>query len=370
MKILITGASGFIAKNLALSLGIKPGCSIITFGRTNSEEELGKAIEACDFIYHLAGINRPSNDSEFSETNYGLTKRIAARIKASQRSIPITFASSTQATMDNLYGRSKREGEIALQHLRSEVGNRVHILRLPNVFGKWSRPNYNSVVATFCHNIARSIPIEVHDADRKLSLIYIDDVVNKLISLMDPTTECHGAEDQVGPCHAITVGELAEQIKAFKNCRTSLITERVGSGLVRALYATYLTHLEANDFSYPLTEHRDQRGCFVEFLKTSDSGQFSYFTAGPGITRGGHYHHTKTEKFLVVKGEAKFRFLHMATGERRELTVCSARSVVVETIPGWAHDITNIGADEMIVMLWANEIFDQMHPDTQAKALS
>jgi UDP-2-acetamido-2,6-beta-L-arabino-hexul-4-ose reductase len=244
----------------------------------------------------------------------------------------------------------------------------VYIYRLPNVFGKWCRPEYNSVVATFSHHIANGLAIDIHDENVELTLVYVDDVIASFKQALAgelPEQAFH----EVRPSYQITLGELAAQFIRFRDSRKTLITEKTGSGLTRALYATYLSYLEPDAFSYSLTGHNDERGTFVEVLKTQDSGQFSVFTARPGITRGGHYHHTKTEKFLVVQGQALFKFRHMQTGQTHEITTSAENAQVVETIPGWAHDITNIGSEELIVLLWANEIFDPDQPDTIGAAL-
>lgn len=237
---------------------------------------------------------------------------------------------------------------------------------MPNVFGKWCKPNYNSVLATFCHNIAREQPININDPAARLTLVYVDDVIEHFIKLMDGVDIPVDAEgfSTVSPEYTTTVGELAHQIRSFKESRTTQMTERVGTGLLRALYATYVSYLPVESFGYTVPQHGDPRGVFVEMLKTPDCGQFSFFTAHPGITRGGHYHHTKTEKFLVIKGQARFNFRHMGTGEIHTLVSNGGDAEVVETIPGWTHDITNIGTDELIVMLWANEVFDRTRPDT------
>ena len=245
-------------------------------------------------------------------------------------------------------------------------GSPVHIFRLPNVFGKWARPNYNSAVATFCHNVARDLPIQISDPKAVIRLVYIDDVVRRLIAVMDGSV-ADAPFVSVEPEYQVSVGELAEQLYAFRDSRQTMVTERVGTGLVRALYSTYLSYLPPDRFTYEVPKHGDPRGVFVEMLKTRDSGQFSYFTAHPGITRGGHYHHSKTEKFLVIKGHACFRFRHIVTGEFYELHTSGEQPEIVETVPGWTHDITNVGDDEMIVMLWANEIFDRENPDTYAR---
>jgi UDP-2-acetamido-2,6-beta-L-arabino-hexul-4-ose reductase len=275
------------------------------------------------------------------------------------------MASSTQAERDNPYGRSKLAAEAAVHALSKETGNPCVIFRLPGVFGKWCKPNYNSVVATFCYNIARDLPIHINDPDVSLRLVYVDDVVTALLTVLDtPAPGC--VQANVDPEYSTTLGELANQIRAFGNCRSTLMTERVGTGFVRALYATYVSYLPNEKFSYQVTQHADSRGVFVEMLKTPDCGQFSYFTAHPGITRGGHYHHSKTEKFLVIKGEALFRFRHLLSNELLELRTSGDTPQVVDTIPGWTHDITNVGNDEMLVMLWANESFDREKPDTVA----
>jgi UDP-2-acetamido-2,6-beta-L-arabino-hexul-4-ose reductase len=277
----------------------------------------------------------------------------------------LVFASSAQAERDNPYGQSKLAAEQAVQKMCAASGHSALVYRLPGVFGKWCKPNYNSVVATFCHNIARALPIQVNDPAARLQLVYVDDVVSSFIAALDaPAAGMTRAE--VAPLYATTLGDLAQQIGAFGDCRTSLMSERVGTGLVRALYATYVSYLPNERFAYEVPQHADERGVFVEMLKTQDSGQFSYFTAHPSITRGGHYHNTKTEKFLVIKGQALFRFRHLLTDESYELRTSGETPMVVETIPGWTHDITNVGSEEMVVMLWANENFDRQKPDTVA----
>jgi UDP-2-acetamido-2,6-beta-L-arabino-hexul-4-ose reductase len=231
------------------------------------------------------------------------------------------------------------------------------------VFGKWCRPNYNSVVATFCHNIARGLPVTVNDPNGALRLVYIDDVVNQMLALLD-APDAVGGFVEVQPSYDTTVGDLARTLQGFRDTRSHLLTDRVGSGLTRALYATYVSYLPSEAFAYEVPRHADSRGVFVEMLKTPDCGQFSYFTARPGVTRGDHYHHSKTEKFLVIKGSARFGFRHIDSGETHELVSLGGQAQIVETIPGWTHNITNIGDDELIVMLWANEVFDRERPDT------
>jgi UDP-2-acetamido-2,6-beta-L-arabino-hexul-4-ose reductase len=322
-------------------------------------------VSRADAVVHLAGENRPKDPGDFDVGNARLTEAVCAAIRQSGRRIPLLLASSTQAAQDNPYGRSKLAAEAAVRRLAADGGSPAVIYRLPGVFGKWCKPAYNSVVATFCHNLARDLPIQVNDPAAMLRLVYVDDVVTEFLRALSSTWD--GVQDgSVAPEYAVTLGELATQLRAFGDCRTSLVSERVGTGLTRALYATYVSYLPPERFAYALPQHGDARGVFVEMLKTPDAGQFSYFTAHPGITRGGHYHHTKTEKFLVIKGRARFGFRHLLTGERLELVTVGGEPRVVETIPGWTHDITNIGEDELIVMLWANEIFDRERPDTIA----
>jgi UDP-2-acetamido-2,6-beta-L-arabino-hexul-4-ose reductase len=368
MRVLITGANGFIGRNLRLHLAERKDVEVCCFTREHDVALLASMLDGVDFVFHLAGINRPHDLQEFTTGNAGLTRTLCETIAASGRPVPVVYTSSTQAARDNPYGQSKRSAEQALFTLQREHGVPVHVFRLPNVFGKWCRPNYNSAVATFCHNIARGLPIQVNDPQAGLTLVYVDDVVTRFLKLMDGA-EAAVDEDgfaTVAPQYSTTVGELARQVEAFRDSRDTLVTERVGTGLVRALYSTYVSYLPVESFSYPVARHGDPRGVFVEMLKTPDCGQFSYFTAHPGITRGGHYHHSKTEKFLVIKGTARFKFRHMDTGEAHELVTTGDEARIVETVPGWTHDITNIGSDEMIVMLWANEVFDRARPDTFA----
>jgi len=365
--VLITGANGFIGKNLAVRLAELPGYSVSAFVRGDDVALLPELVAKSDAVIHLAGENRPADESAFAQVNTGLTvtlcDAIAHAVSSHGRKIPLLLASSTQAERDNPYGKSKLAAEQAVQALADSTGNPCMVFRLPGVFGKWCKPNYNSVVATFCHNIARGLPIQINDPSATVRLVYVDDVVSAFIAALDSPAPGF-VRSVVQPEYAVTLGELASQISAFNDCRTNLQTERVGTGWVRALYATYVSYLPNEKFAYEVPQYADPRGVFVEMLKTPDCGQFSYFTAHPGVTRGGHYHHTKTEKFLVIKGEALFRFRHLLTDELVELRTAGDKPEVVDTIPGWAHDITNVGSDEMVVMLWANENFDRERPDT------
>jgi UDP-2-acetamido-2,6-beta-L-arabino-hexul-4-ose reductase len=370
MRVLITGANGFVGKNLQLRLRERKDVQVVCFTRHETAGQLSELLQGVDFVFHLAGANRPEDPKEFTAGNADLTQALCDAVdktaRASGKPLPILYTSTIQAELDNPYGRSKRAAEVALFSAGRNHLVPVHVFRLPNVFGKWCKPNYNSVVATFCHNIARDLPIQVNDPHAPITLVYVDDVIERFVQLMDGAAGMAGLSDfaTVQPQYSTTVGNLARQIEAFKNSRNTLVTERVGLGLVRALYATYVSYLPVDAFAYDVVQHADRRGVFVEMLKTPDCGQFSFFTAHPGVTRGGHYHHSKTEKFLVIKGQACFRFRHMQTGQTHELHTAGEKPQIVETVPGWTHDITNTGPDEMVVMLWANEVFDRNRPDT------
>lgn len=365
MKIFVTGANGFVGKNLIAHLSERKDVEVVTFTRDNNIAELPAMVAEVDFVFHLAGVNRPQSMQEFKVGNTDLTEALCGAIKASGKPIPVLYTSSTQVHLDNPYGASKLAAEQVLQDLQANHGSKILVLRLPNVFGKWARPDYNSAVATFCHNITRNLPIQVNDRQALVNLVYIDDVIDFFIQSMDSGLEGDSSA-QVRPVYNITIGELVDQLQAFHASRNTLVSEAVGTGLVRALYSTYVSYLPVEKFTYDIPRYGDPRGVFVEILKTRDSGQFSYFTAHPGVTRGGHYHHSKTEKFVVIKGEACFRFRHIVSGDFYELLTHGELPQVVETVPGWTHDITNVGDEEMIVMLWANEIFDRERPDTFA----
>jgi UDP-2-acetamido-2,6-beta-L-arabino-hexul-4-ose reductase len=338
---------------------------VITVPHDATEPVLRRLLEDADWVFHLAGVNRPENPQDFRTGNSGFTDALCAVLDGSARPPPVVFASSVQADLDNDYGLSKRSAEARLRAYGQRHGVAVPVYRLPNVFGKWARPFYNSVVATFCHQIARGQAIAVRDPEAALQLLYIDDLMSCWQALLQEST----ADDRkvcAGPVWDITVGALARTLLSIRDSRTDLMIPPVGTGLLRALYATYVSHLPPAAFSYTLPRHEDQRGRFVEFLRTPDCGQFSYFTAHPGVTRGEHYHHTKTEKFLVIQGTAHFGFRHILSGETHERTVRGGDSEVVETVPGWTHNITNAGDDELVVLLWANEVFDRARPDTHA----
>lgn len=363
MRIVVTGGDGFIARNLRVRLREAGYTDVRAVARGTSDDLLRDSLAQGDFVFHLAGANRPAREAEFGEVNVGLTERVCALLGELGRAVPIAFASSTQAALDNPYGKSKLGGEKAVMRYGATSGAPVYVFRFPNVFGKWSRPSYNSAVATFCHNLVRGLPITVNDASASLSLLYVDDAVEAMLALLGPGAAAGGFRE-AGPVYRTTVGEVVAIIESFVESRRTLVVPHVGTGLTRALYATYLSFLPPEDFAYSLRRHGDARGTFVEMLKTSDSGQFSYFTAPSGVTRGEHYHHTKTEKFLIVRGRARFDFRHLITDETFSVTVGEEDARVVDTVPGWAHSVTNVGDCELVVMLWANEIFDQQRPDT------
>jgi len=368
VRVLVTGSGGFIGKNLLSHLSLRSGVTVLPVTRATTLAELEKAAAEADFVFHLAAVNRPPAPDDYAPGNIGPARALCAALAAAGNKAPVVVASSMQVETPGPYGASKLAAEQVLLEHRRALGAPLAIFRLPNVFGKWCRPNYNSVVATFCHNIARDLPIEIHDAAKPLSLVYVDDVVAAFLRCMDGGMP-DGTFAAVEPVYHATLGELAELIRGFRDCRDTLAIGPVGAGFTRALYATYVSFLPTERFVYDLAKHEDVRGKFVEFLKPASAGQLSFFTARPGVTRGGHYHHSKTEKFLVVTGRALFKFRNLVTGERFEVSTSAESPQVVETVPGWAHDITNVGDTEMTVMLWANEVFDRARPDTYESRL-
>ncbi|WP_437614008.1 UDP-2-acetamido-2,6-beta-L-arabino-hexul-4-ose reductase [Erwinia sp. V71] len=361
---LITGGNGFIGKNLQVALK-EHGCQVLLFSHKDAPASLVTMVKSADVVYHLAGVNRPLSDDEFTEGNTDFTAQLIDTIAEHNPQVKLIYSSSAQAEKDNPYGRSKLAAEKVIFDAVASANLNACVYRLPGVFGKWCRPNYNSVVATFCHNVIHNLPLRVDSPEHILELVYIDDVIETFAQYLNrdiPT----GQFCDIPVKYTITLQALADKITAFKHSRDSLVTDAVGQGITRALYATYLSYLPADQFAYPIPVYEDPRGQFSELLKTPSHGQFSFFTAKPGIVRGGHYHHTKNEKFIVVSGKALFRFEHIISGEVVELETCADHIQVVETIPGWAHNIKNTGTDDLIVMLWANEIFDRSKPDTTA----
>lgn len=365
MLILVTGAHGFIGKNLIIQLA-EMNFSILSFGRNDDPSTLPQLIEQADALVHLAAENRPRDEADFELVNFGLTQNLCDIIRGSRKQIPIIFASSIHAANGSQYGLSKLKAEEALQKLSQEVDVPLYIYRLPNIFGKWCKPNYNSVVATFCYNIAHGLPITIDEETAQLSLTHVDDLVSEFVRILNSKHLPGPQFLSVSPIYSVTLKELAEQIRAFEKSRKTLVIEDVGLGLPRALYATYLSYLDTSQFSYTIPVYADKRGVFVEMLKTSSSGQFSFFTIVPGVTRGQHYHHSKSEKFFVVEGHARFRFRNIITDQFLELYASGDKVTVVESIPGWSHNVTNVGESKLICMVWANEMFDRDKPDTIA----
>jgi len=364
--VLITGAKGFVGRNLATHLKRRDDVRVLEYGRENSDSELQAWVAEADVVFHLAGVNRPEKTEEFETGNGEFTRRLCALLSAGKRKPQLIFSSSIQSELDNPYGVSKRHAEQALQELAAKGEASVTIFRLKNIFGKWCRPNYNSVVATFCHNIAHDLPIQVNDPDRRLDLVHVDDVVAAFLKEMDeprrPTDEAI-TRDSIPSC-AITLGELVERIKSFRGMQTSLQIPDFSQRLNRQLYATYLTYVDPARWEYGLDIKSDARGNLAEFIKSPGFGQVFISRTRPGITRGNHFHHVKTEKFMVVAGEGLIRFRHVDGGEILEYHVRGADYRVVDIPPGYTHSITNVGSKQMITLFWASEIFDPSQPDT------
>lgn len=362
MKILVTGSNGFIAKNLISHLALTH--EIVEFTSDTSWEFLKEELISIDFIFHLAGTNR-DNDEAIKSGNHGLTKKLTSLLVELDLNIPILLSSSTQALKKNVYGKSKLDAENELVKFSKKSNSKVIIYRLPNVFGKWCRPNYNSVVATFCYNINHNLPITINDPNHEINLVYIDDVVDSFSSNLKKKSKNTISYKKINRSYTITIKQLATKLQSYKLANLKL--PLTGRGIDRALYATFLSYKDKTDFSYNLKENIDKRGKFVELFHTSNSGQFSYFTSKPGVTRGMHYHHTKNEKFVVVSGKAKFHFRDLESKKKHSIITNDNKSLVVETIPGWVHSITNIGSEDLIVLLWANENFDINKPDTYSE---
>ena len=364
--IAVTGAAGFIGRNLVQRLG-EQGFTVLPITRATADDELRRFIASSDVVFHLAAANRPESADDYSRSNCDYTRVVADAVGSSPKRPLLIHSSTGKVGEPGEYARTKEEGEAILLDLGRSGAATVAVFRLPNIFGKWARPDYNSAVATFCHNIARRLPIRIDDADAPLSLLYIDDLIDQWLELLanPPAESGFIAPENV---HRTTVGAVARQIAEIAADRVRGRVGPVAIGFERALYATFVSCLPQDDFSYALEQHVDARGTFAELLRTASSGQLSFLTAHPGVTRGGHYHHSKVEKFVVVHGRARFRFRNVLSGERHELEATADCPAVVETIPGWTHDITNTGDDLLVALVWANEPFDPERPDTIALA--
>lgn len=363
MKILVTGANGFIGKNLIATLKELKKYEVIAIDKENSKEELENALLEAEFIFHLAGVNRPKDEKEFFQGNSGLTEEIVMFLKENNKKIPILITSSIQAELDNAYGKSKKLSEETLLMYGDSSKAKVFIYRLPNVFGKWCRPNYNSAVATFCNNIAKGEEIWVSDPNIELTLVYIDDVVRCLISSMEDKNSLSGYV-KVDIEHKATLGKIVQLLNSFVESRKSLMVPNMEDEFTKKLYSTYLSYLPEDKFSYPLKMNIDNRGSFTEFLKSSDKGQVSVNISKPGITKGNHWHHTKNEKFLVVSGEGLIQFRKIDSDEIIEYKVSGEKLEVIDIPVGYTHNIINIGTTDMVTIMWVNEIFDKEKPDT------
>lgn len=363
MRACIVGAGGFIASNLYWGLiQSKLYEEIILITRDSNDDEIEDSISRAHIFYFTAGVNRTNDPIDFYEVNFQELKNLTNKLRDKKKSYTLVYFSSTRSGDASDYGKSKKQACDFLLNTPMSGESKHIILNIPNVFGKWCRPNYNSVVATFCHNAVNGIPLDIRDPSAAVDLIYIDDLIAEILSPLSTTENIQVVN--FDNLYRVTLGELADTITGFSEERENLIVPETGQGLSRALYATYLSHHSPDSFTYPLTVHGDERGVFAEIIRTKLNGQVSFFTADPGVRRGGHYHHTKSEKFLVVAGTAAFRFSNLKTGELVRLVVTSADPKVVITVPGWAHDIENIGESELAVLLWANELFDASVPDT------
>ena len=362
--ILITGAKGFIGKHLVEALRRNADLNVVEYDLGTPTTVLEAGLREASIIYHLAGVNRPKDPAEFISGNVGFTELICSTLATLGRSPVVVMSSSIQAELDNPYGISKRQAEDALERWAVHNGGRAIVFRLKNVFGKWCRPNYNSVTATFCHNIAHDLPIQISDPARELELVYIDDVVEALIGVVDenvlPGTHAFRG---VAKSEKITLGDLAEMIRGFKRSRTTLELPSFAEEFPRRLYATYLSYLDAPDFVYFLDKKTDARGSLAEFIKQPHFGQVFVSRTKPGITRGNHYHHTKTEKFLVLEGDAVVRFRPITGSNVIEHPVSGRDFKVIDIPPGYIHSIENVGSTELVTLFWASEVFDPARPD-------
>jgi UDP-2-acetamido-2,6-beta-L-arabino-hexul-4-ose reductase len=364
MKILVTGANGFVGKNLIAELNNKGYNDIIEVTRETDCSLLEKYTNECDFVFHLAGVNRPNDENEFMEGNFGFTSKLLELLKKQNNKAPVLLTSSIQADKDNLYGRSKKAGEDLLFNYYSETNAKVYVYRLPNLFGKWSKPNYNTVVATFCHNIASGLDIQVNNPNAMLNLCYIDDVLDEFLRALEGKATMQDDFCVVPVTHNIKLGELADLIMSFKESRNNLNIPNMEDDLSKKLYSTYLSFLPEDQFSYDLKMNCDDRGSFTEFMRTPERGQVSVNVSKPGITKGNHWHHTKNEKFLVVSGEGVIRFRRIGSDEIIEYNVSGEKLQVIDIPTGYTHSIVNVGENDLVTVMWANECFDPEKPDT------
>ena len=374
MKILVTGSNGFIGKNLCAQLNNIAEGKVMNYNMdtdiTVFPYDLGadKALldgycKECDFVVHLAGVNRPETEGEFMDGNFGFTSEILELLKKHGNTCPVMVSSSIQAELDNPYGRSKKAGEDLVFSYGEESGAKVLIYRFPNVFGKWCRPNYNSAVATFCHNIARDLPITVNNRDVNMTLVYIDDLVNEIIAALKGEENREGAFCKVPVEHKITLGEIVDLLYSFKAVRTDKYLPDLSDAFTNKLYATYLSYLPEGDFSYPLEMKADERGSFTEIFRTADRGQFNVNVSKPGVIKGNHWHNMRNEKFLVVSGKARVRFRQVDSESVSEYCVSGEKHEVIDVPIGYTYSIENIGDCDLVTIMWFNECFDPNRQD-------
>lgn len=364
MKFLVTGAKGFIGKNLICELKNQNHTEIFEYDLDTDSFLLDSYCRKADIVYHIAGINRPEDSSEYRKGNYELTARLLKTLKKYQNSCPVIMSSSISAIQDSEYGRSKKAAEDILFQYGNETGADIYIYRLPNVFGKWQRPNYNSVIATFCYNIARSLPITIHETSKVMNLAYIDDVIKELISITNRTVTRQGKFCVIPTVHTIKLTKIASLLYSFQKCREERTVPDMSDPFVKKLYSTYLSYLPENELKYGLSMHQDDRGSFTEFIKSKERGQISINIAKPGVIKGNHWHHTKHEKFLVVKGTGVIRLRKVTEEQVIEYHVSGEKLEVVDIPCGYTHSIENLGDTDMITVMWANECFDIENPDT------
>ncbi len=364
--VLITGARGFIGRNLAVHLKRRDDVRLLEYDLDNSAAELRECAGTADVVFHLAGVNRPEQPEEFETGNAGSIGTVCQILRETGRRPQVILSSSNQANLDNPYGVSKRHAEEILQRFAAETGAPVAIFRLKNVFGKWCRPNYNSVVATFCYNIAHDLPVLIQDAERCLELVHVDDVVSEFLAELEQPSQPPGAlvtPDPI-PSYTLTLGDLASRIWSFREMQQSLRIADLSLRFNQQLYSTYLSYLDPEQWEYGLDVKSDERGSLAEFIKSPWSGQIFLSRTRPGVTRGNHYHHVKAEKFLVIAGQALIRFRHVEGTQVLEYRVRGEDYRVVEIPPGYSHSITNVGTTEMVTLFWASEILDPDQPDT------
>jgi UDP-2-acetamido-2,6-beta-L-arabino-hexul-4-ose reductase len=363
--ILVTGAEGFVGRNLCVALQQQADFQVLSFDVHQPPEELPALAARADLVFHLAGVNRPKEEKEFMEGNADLTQALCAALRRAGRNTPLILSSSIQAASDNPYGRSKRAAEeVVLEH-HSQTGDPVRVYRFPNVFGKWSRPNYNTVVATFCHNISRGLPVQVSNRANVIPLIYIDDLVRAFVEIaVAPQLDPGPTRAEIQPVFSITLGELYDLLLSFKQGREQSLIPDLSNLLVKYLHSTYLSFCEPEGLAYPVELKTDDRGWLFELIKSPRAGQIFVSSTKPGITRGNHYHHTKIEKFCVVQGRGVIRFRRLGDERVIEYPVSDQAIQVVDIPPGYTHSIENNGSSDMLTLFWANEIFDPQRPDT------